>query len=559
MDDEIPVSVVDMDVPVTTIDEVPDDDRFSLNVHEAICHTQSMKKMHVTDSLNKLSVDICNKNNNAHVSDKASISQTQADQSQYTKKVIKSQGIKTEAEQEKFSIPNGYVPQRSQSPVVCAVAQNAQKVPESRLKPPPFVRSHSMENPELDRALSPKPPTGAQIKITQSPVSRFGLKTFTVIPPKPVVVQTHKPAGSLGTGAIKIDELGNMVKQRKPKPASAQDKHGHPAETTNDPDSPLLGKAKAFWCSNEKQDPDPAANKDASVKTREAEVPKPVPVTLISHPLEKPSVMEPLKEASGSTNLFASAVMNKLPVSNPAENTSFSENRKNLTFLKPSRRTSSQYVASAIAKYTGNPSAKVNGFQEMPDSASCGQRPLASGSSKHEIRSYQKDPQASTNTSTNPVPYFAAPKHSQSNVSHFEEKQVSSEEPQFSGSSRGSQPFGTTKSKSLDSSPVNSKQQTQASTYSTQSSFKEHTLMKNTPENTAVKFHTNRPPVPKKPDIHGPGVLPEPNQVTLFGPVKKFKPVMLKTVEKETSLHSSLMEAIQSGEGIDRLKKVFKA
>lgn len=49
-----------------------------------------------------------------------------------------------------------------------------------------------------------------------------------------------------------------------------------------------------------------------------------------------------------------------------------------------------------------------------------------------------------------------------------------------------------------------------------------------------------------------PGVLP----VTVFGPIKKFRPVICRSVEKETSLHSSLMEAIQTGGGKDRLKKV---
>lgn len=44
--------------------------------------------------------------------------------------------------------------------------------------------------------------------------------------------------------------------------------------------------------------------------------------------------------------------------------------------------------------------------------------------------------------------------------------------------------------------------------------------------------------------------------LTLFGPVKKFKPVICKSVEKDTSLHSSLMEAIQTGGGKERLKKV---
>ena len=44
--------------------------------------------------------------------------------------------------------------------------------------------------------------------------------------------------------------------------------------------------------------------------------------------------------------------------------------------------------------------------------------------------------------------------------------------------------------------------------------------------------------------------------VTVFGPVKKFRPVKCRSVEKEKSLHSSLMEAIQTGGGRDRLKKV---
>lgn len=49
---------------------------------------------------------------------------------------------------------------------------------------------------------------------------------------------------------------------------------------------------------------------------------------------------------------------------------------------------------------------------------------------------------------------------------------------------------------------------------------------------------------------------PVPPSMTLFGPVKKFRPVICKSVEKETSLHTSLMEAIQTGGGRDRLKKV---
>lgn len=44
--------------------------------------------------------------------------------------------------------------------------------------------------------------------------------------------------------------------------------------------------------------------------------------------------------------------------------------------------------------------------------------------------------------------------------------------------------------------------------------------------------------------------------VTVFGPVKKFRTVICGPLAKETSLHSSLMEAIQTGRGRDGLKKV---
>lgn len=52
----------------------------------------------------------------------------------------------------------------------------------------------------------------------------------------------------------------------------------------------------------------------------------------------------------------------------------------------------------------------------------------------------------------------------------------------------------------------------------------------------------------------GGGVTPGALPVSVFGPVRKFRPVICRSVEKETSLHSSLMEAIQSGRGRDGLK-----
>ncbi|XP_066538470.1 protein cordon-bleu isoform X2 [Hoplias malabaricus] len=528
VEEEVPVSIVDVDVPVTAIDKVLDDDRPGLCVPEAMCTTRTENKQDVMGGSNKLSVEDQKRNN------KGSVSKTQTDQ---CRRSPFSQAIKNKVELEKPSVLSGAVSRRSQSPVVRPAAQRPPTMADSTLRPPPFVRSYSMENPQVEPSTLPsKTPTAAQIKISHSPVSRFGLKTFTVIPHKPAMSLSQKPAGSLGTGAIKIDELGNMVKHREARPSSAQDRYSGPRESAEELDSPLLGKAKAFWSSAEKQDPALGANKGASVKTWEAELPKPVPVKEISCPPEKPTVEECPKEAIGSTNPPESAVINKLPVSDPAENSSVSEQRRNLSFLKPSRRTSSQYVASAIAKYTGKASARVNGIQETAESALDGQSQPANRCFTPEIRPYH-----------NPVAYFSGPKRSQSYPTHVSEKWECSEEPQFTS---------TASAQSLDPSPVNNKppQQTRTSTYSESTQSKDNTSRNDSP--TKSPSRPTRPPIPKKPEMHSPRVLPEPNQVTLFGPVKKFKPVMMKSVEKETSLHSSLMEAIQSGGGAERLKKV---
>lgn len=69
-------------------------------------------------------------------------------------------------------------------------------------------------------------------------------------------------------------------------------------------------------------------------------------------------------------------------------------------------------------------------------------------------------------------------------------------------------------------------------------------------ENHLTPGATPQPPVPDG------GVAPGALPATVFGPVKKFRPVMCQSVEKDTSLHSSLMEEIQAGRGKERLKKV---
>ncbi|KAI5105679.1 protein cordon-bleu isoform X6 [Silurus meridionalis] len=524
MDDDIPVSVVDLDVPVTAIDDVIDDHL-----------TSSWRSNHdEQDRLSKILVDLQNKNNNAHVL--ASTSLTRADRvsnnKEQTEKVTISPGIKGKVKPEKQKLP--------ESPVMSTITHSERNVPESRLRPP------QSSSKEVD-------PCSVSFKnknmMNQNPVSRFGLKTFTIVPTKPAASHNHnKSEGSLRIGAIKIDELGNMVTPREP--ADISD------DASDDRDSPLVDKAKAFWTSAKKEDPAPTAYKRASVKTREVENPKPLTATVPSQkPTKRASVTEaPKKSADGpSANLasavkpsvteaskqsanLASAVMKKLVVSDPAENVFFSEHRRNITFLKPSRRTSSHYVASAINKYALNSS----GAQEFPESKHAGQN-----HSKNDLRPVQVE--SNRSAAADPVPLHSGTKPYPSSTAEKQDVYKESQILTADGSS----------TKALNSGPVNHSPQQQARvsacSESTQSVTKDCMPMKKSPGNPSP-LNIARPTVAKKPELHSLGLQPSP-----FGPVKKFKPVVPKSVEKETSIHSSLMEAIQSGEGMERLRKVSES
>ncbi|KAI5624140.1 protein cordon-bleu isoform X1 [Silurus asotus] len=522
MDDDIPVSVVDLDVPVTAIDEVIDDHL-----------TSSWRSNHdERDRLSKILVDLQNKNNNAHVL--ASTSPTRADRvsnnKEQTEKVTVSPGINGKGQPEKQKLP--------ESPVMSTITHSARNVPESRLRP---TQSSSKEVDPCSVSFR------NQNMMNQNPVSRFGLKTFTIVPTKPAASHNHnKSEGSLRIGAIKIDELGNMVTRREP--ADISD------DASDDRDSPLVDKAKAFWTSAKKEDPAPSAYKRASVKTREVENPKPLTATVPSQkPTERASVTEAPKqsadgpranlasavkpsvaEASKQSANLASAVMKKLVVSDPAENVFFSEHRRNITFLKPSRRTSSHYVASAINKYAWNSS----GAQEFPESKHAGQN-----HSKNDLRPVQVE--SNRSAAADPVPLHSGTKPYPSSTAQKQDVY------------KESQILTADGSKALNSGPVNHSPQQQARvsacSESTQSVTKDCMPVKKSPGNPSP-LNIARPAVAKKPELHSLGLQPSP-----FGPVKKFKPVVPKSVEKETSIHSSLMEAIQSGEGMERLRKVSES
>lgn len=231
-------------------------------------------------------------------------------------------------------------------------------------------------------------------KITRNVTSRFGMKTFTVVPPKPTVVHasTTHSAATLTTGAIKIDDQGNMVRT-----GISWSKGGESTKSEDNEVSPHLEKAKTFWGSNERQEKAVTQRKGLGDEGKESlnglcSTPTDLEVSnagyhkttqnALSKPVETahPNVVvgkevkEPVVEKVANKELaeVKSKVSESKNVQGPSNKPALppvllSDLKKDLSFLKQSRRTSSQYVASAITKYAPKTSAKSNSIPKIPD------------------------------------------------------------------------------------------------------------------------------------------------------------------------------------------------
>uniref|UniRef100_A0A671S1D4 Protein cordon-bleu-like n=2 Tax=Sinocyclocheilus anshuiensis TaxID=1608454 RepID=A0A671S1D4_9TELE len=569
VDDEIPVSIVDMDIPVTTIDEVLDDDRCSSSECEAALLHSSQN---ITSQLCAPSEAIENKNNNAcGTEEKQSVPERSPSpdikkQSQETTLTVIEKTMNLSPTNEKPSQDTKLVEQKWDNMEQKAVFNSetkskavteelkSQKDKVSR-KSQNLVRPAVQSTAYEERTPITRVPT-TQGKITQSSFSRFGMKTFTVIPPKPTMSQT-KPTGSLVIGAIKIDEQGNMVAQRQI--STGPKKNSNPSVEASSETSPL-DKAKAFWSTAEKQDQSTTINQGPIINNRDTDVFKPSIVSGVS----KLSVETPPEETHKEVIILErkpiSVVASKPSFPEPAENSSLTAERRDFSFLIPSRRTSSQYVASAIAKNNSIPNTKTD-IKQAPSESIVGVQKPVNQQFNSEVRLTNiHKPATAFKPPENSVPSFGHPKHLQRYyLSHVAEKSASSE--RISSVEKGTL-HGEDRTKSLDTHPLNNKIQPSkhmsAHIKPMESSSEEATSINKFPDTSArqTPTDTTRPPLTKKPELHKSEIPSEPNQGKLFGQVKKFKPVLFKPVQKETSIHSSLMEAIQSGEGIERLRKV---
>ncbi|XP_068092629.1 protein cordon-bleu isoform X2 [Hyperolius riggenbachi] len=242
------------------------------------------------------------------------------------------------------------------------------------------------------------------------------------------------------------------------------------------------------------------------------------------------------------------------------------QENKNLPFVKPSKRTSSQYVASAIFKYTEplntkslEPTeVKQDTNRRIPLNSSI-KNNITLNEPKTEIKFGNKQ-EVSKDLSKN-----IGNKSSSFGQMHTEIKtdKTLSETQQFNGTAMGKvtllekntltepsriHPTSTVPSNAfLMAVREKSVKIEQANSFGPTKTLS--APLKVIKKEDKIDDETILSTVIDEPDSHG-------TSHDLFGPKAKLRPVLQKPVQQDLSLHTALMGAIQSGEGKEKLRKI---
>nr|XP_034991991.1 protein cordon-bleu isoform X3 [Zootoca vivipara]XP_034991992.1 protein cordon-bleu isoform X3 [Zootoca vivipara] len=425
---------------------------------------------------------------------------------------------------------------------------------------------------------------------------KIGLTTFKVVPPKPEVKYFDRDA-SLSTGAIKIDELGNLV---APNPGSM--KKVTVNMSSSETEETLIGRAKAYWRSNSTKTP--LGESPVGFPTKPAVITSFKPLNKIGE--TKPDSLASLKAATaplagsrtvdnnvgpcgGKPHIYATQSSVKM-LTTPGVKT----DKMELPFQKPQRRTSSHYVASAIAKRIDPLQFKTS--QERHDKVEemrggkvvkteteslpkrciilAKTRPVEMQPAETK-RSYVDIFSCSQNAS-NTLPLGAHSKIRSSTHCYREtfttrpskdglgekpswgsiENVVVRETPSIFNQRReqideANCPFLLRSSNSFSSSITSSSSVKSAGGHPINSRPSEL-------DGTAIVNHVVSEKDEKLDSVceskRAESDVGGDNKV--FGPKKKFKPVIQKPLPKDTSLHGALMEAIQKAGGRENLRKI---
>ncbi|XP_030652277.1 protein cordon-bleu isoform X2 [Nomascus leucogenys] len=428
---------------------------------------------------------------------------------------------------------------------------------------------------------------------------KHGLTTYKIIPPKSEM-RCYDRDVSLSTGAIKIDELGNLVS-----PHATGIRIISLSSSVPEAESQPIGKVKEFWRCNSVEKHLGRPSESSARGPPSTRVP-----TQMQHPESRlqadPKPISPQQQSAqheGRNPLEEGRsqppTMGMGHVKVPAAHTT------EVTFLKPQRRTSSQYVASAIAKRIGATKVhadvvRAHGHAEKgyagrapvlaappvtvkddrtssPHSETQGwkdgaQRPcvtppnnhgedLAVGSpprgeviGPHRKLSTQDGPAAIHRSSCfSLVQSSQRDRVSVGQSCGFSGKQSTSSQEASSASEPRRTPDGT------DPPPPHTSDTQACSRELVSGSLRAPGCSEpsHPPGGSGTESHTllereEKPNVFSTDGNETDSIWPP----SIFGPKKKFKPVVQRPVPKDTSLHSALMEAIHSAGGKDRLRKM---
>ncbi|XP_063309167.1 protein cordon-bleu-like [Pelobates fuscus] len=434
-------------------------------------------------------------------------------------------------------------------------------------------------------------PAKASLWRQQTYEPKFGMRTFTVVPPKPDVKKYDRDV-SISASAIKIDDLGNLIN-----PQSSFDKKYSNDISSIEIEGPLVEKAKEFWRSNS-MDKQVGASKEQpgkniapvkSVKLNHQE-----PDTKFNPRSSKGLTQQTLKNhASDRVN---GVKQNKLVQPTiPQEKMIILEHtnklRTDLPFLKPTQRTSSQYVASAIFKNTEPSFMKslekveaiqetYSGYQILPSSKSSSIAVREPNIQNITVERQETSAEYKTLTSSNVLTKENHPKRELTNTSNVvhahmqinkKNDKLFYEHYRLNGSLNILQNKSVTvseqKLETIRSVYVSPPYESQASFMSgtTSNAFLKAVRDKSAKLEQSNSFGSSKEPAlsviiiekQDKPDLIPSTIIDETDRGdTIFGPKAKLRPVLQKPVQKDMSLHSALMDAIQSGEGKEKLRKI---
>ncbi|XP_055479899.1 protein cordon-bleu isoform X1 [Psammomys obesus] len=428
---------------------------------------------------------------------------------------------------------------------------------------------------------------------------KHGLTTYKIVPPKSEM-RCYDRDVSLSTGAIKIDELGNLVSPHVngsrtiPQSSAVVETDGQP-----------IGKVKEFWRRNSMEKllngPAECTAKKYPSTTTTATPTKPQQdngmktAFTLTAPQQQPATQEYGAHLEEERNRPRSTVSChvKVPAAHPTE----------VTFLKPQRRTSSQYVASAIAKKMGPPKVHADVVRPHKKTAEKGHeepklpRPPPTGKDDAAPNPHSEAQQHEHETNQGSVCLSSTPGVQLPTGDHPRVKTSST----YGKSSTQDCPAAVHRNSYF--LPVSSSQRDHVSVGQScgfnekQTTSNQKASSTSNPTQALDKAH---PPPPLLAEAHDSGRIlmngsawvpgnyepphsPKESSLTsyiilqteekpsplstdgqdadaalpssIFGPKKKFKPVVQRPVPKDTSLHSALMEAIHSSGGRDKLRK----